>query len=84
MDCAERALLATKSEIEAYLVLHPAAADSVRGIQCWWLRETEVMQRVIELALEELVHDGVVTRTVLPDGTVVFSASDGSRSEKSG
>ena len=75
MKCSEQTLHATMGQIASYLARHPAAADSVPGIQRWWMREAELEQQWVEQALEALVEEGLVTRTVLPDGTAVFSAT---------
>ena len=65
---------ATKRQITEYLNRHPAAADTARGIQRWWLMAAEIDETVINQALDELQREGLVTRNVLADGTIVFSA----------
>ena len=65
---------ATKLRILAYLQRHPAAADSARGIQRWWLAESEVALSTVEAAAEALAREGKVTKTRLTDGNAVFSA----------
>jgi hypothetical protein len=61
-------------EILAYLDAHPQAADSLEGIVLWWLprqRFVEARERIQE-SLDELVERGLVKRTQLPDGTVLY------------
>ncbi|KXU84627.1 hypothetical protein CR51_41500 [Caballeronia megalochromosomata] len=70
----ERALQATKQRVTDYLRQHPAAADSADGIHRWWLQGGEVAPQIVEQALRELVEQGVVARTVLSDGHVVYGA----------
>ncbi|MEM5317139.1 hypothetical protein [Paraburkholderia sp. JHI869] len=63
-----------KSRIVDYLQQHPAAADSARGIQRWWLPGREVALALVEAALEHLASEGRITKTLLPDGNSVWSA----------
>lgn len=76
MEHRDQTLHATKLQIAEYLALHPAAADSARGIQRWWLRGAEVALAVVEQALEQLVAAGAVTKTILPDGNAVYSSNN--------
>jgi hypothetical protein len=62
--------------IERYLVKHPNAADSLEGIRRWWLmrqRYEESAQQVQE-ALEQLLRDGAISKRVLHDGRVLYTA----------
>jgi hypothetical protein len=62
-------------EILAYLHAHPTAADSLEGIVSWWLprqRYEEARSR-IQACLDRLVERGLVSRTRLADGTVLYS-----------
>jgi len=63
-----------ESEIEAYLKLHPDAADTVTGIQQWWLAPGTTMrsEQLIETALTRLALRGLAQRDQLPDGTVIY------------
>ena len=61
-------------EILAYLNAHPQAADSLEGIVLWWLprqRFVEARDRIQE-SLDQLVDRGLVERTRLADGTVLY------------
>ncbi|HYP98149.1 MAG TPA: hypothetical protein VER96_05715 [Polyangiaceae bacterium] len=65
------------NEISRYLTKHAEAADSLEGIQRWWLtriRIEEAAQRV-KRALESLVHRGTVVMEVLPDGGVLYRSA---------
>ncbi|MFC0397348.1 hypothetical protein [Paraburkholderia rhizosphaerae] len=74
MKHGSHVLRATKQRITDYLRQHPAAADSAGGIHRWWLQGGEVAPQVVEQALDELVAEGVVARTVLSDGHAVYGA----------
>ena len=74
---ADHRVQAIARNVEAYLAIHPDAADSAEGIQRWWLASTlteESLDRV-RAALDELAAAGRVTRRVLPDGGVVYSGA---------
>lgn len=62
-------------EIWRYLARHPNAADSLEGIQRWWLigqRDAEATTKV-ERALELLIAEGLVVKRKLPDGKAIYS-----------
>lgn len=62
-------------EILSYLRAHPQAFDTVEGIVEWWLprqRYEEAVDRV-QQALDELVAQGLVEKTTLVDGTVLYA-----------
>lgn len=63
------------SAILRYFATHPDAADSVDGIQRWWLLPLlrEEPLPLVQIALERLVVEGVVRRVVLEDGRVVYA-----------
>lgn len=63
--------------IRSYFATHPEAADSVEGIQRWWLLPLlgEEPQALVERALERLVLEGVTQRLVLEDGRVIYVSS---------
>lgn len=67
-------LAAAVAALEAYLERHPEAADSVQGIEQWWLLSmgVDVSENVVKLALEELEQRAFVRRTTLPDGQVIW------------
>ncbi len=64
----------TATRILAYLERHPLAADTVRGISNWWLREQglQVPESIVAEALESLVEQGQVERQVAAGGEVLF------------
>ena len=54
--------------------MHPTAADTVDGIARWWLDGAEEPAlKVVEAALEMLVHRGLLVRNPLPDGNFVYT-----------
>ena len=73
-DTEESHIAQLRDEILKYLAAHPQAADTVGGIANWWLprqRYEEEIQRVQE-ALDELVERGLVARTTVADGTILY------------
>lgn len=60
--------------IEAYLAGNPHAADTLSGIQTWWLSGAPSGVTLEELgdALRILVQRGALQRRRLPDGTQIF------------
>ncbi len=67
-----------RAAIEAHLRRWPGAADTARGIARWWLGECapEPTDRV-ERVLEQMVSDGEMRVSVLPDGTRLWGATRG-------
>ena len=65
------------AEIERYLARHPNAADSADGIHRWWLptRLSEKPLESVKAALEELVDRGVMSKTMLDGGRVIYSGA---------
>lgn len=60
-------------DILAYLRTHPQASDSLDGIVSWWLPARFAAAREAVLAsLDYLVANGLVERTRLVDGTIVY------------
>jgi hypothetical protein len=64
--------------IRRYLENHPNASDSLEGVQRWWLGEgaVEAPAPTVQQALDRLVKKGTAVKKLLPDGTVVYAASD--------
>lgn len=63
-----------RGAILGYLRAHPQAADTVAGIVEWWLPQNlpaEAVERV-QAALDQLVAQGWVEKTVLVGGTVLY------------
>lgn len=80
VDDVIRAIVA---EIERYLLRYPDAADSVAGIQAWWLSPLLAAEgeAAVLAALEQLEAGGVVVRTELKGMATTFSSA--SRGRKS-
>lgn len=64
-------------EIRRYLHAHPHAADTVEGINRWWLAPVfgTVSIEALEQALAVLIQRGVVQRAPLGDGRFVYRSS---------
>jgi Fe2+ or Zn2+ uptake regulation protein len=62
-------------EIVRYLADHPDAADTLEGIQHWWLsrQRWEPAATQVQRALDWLVEHGLVEKRMLPDGQVVYT-----------
>jgi hypothetical protein len=78
MATPEDVVVATVAEtIQRYLDAHPNAADSVEGITRWWLtrQRYEEAIKIVEQALERLVAEGKVAKTVTAEGTVLYSCA---------
>lgn len=76
LDAAEARTRRVVEAILAYLDRWPQAADTEQGIGQWWLPEmgVDVPPAEVRVALERLVRDRVVTRSTLPDGSVIYRA----------
>ena len=64
----------TAEEISRYLAEHPDAADTLDGIQQWWLFRQRLDESLdlVSRAVEDLIRRGVVERRRLADGTILF------------
>jgi hypothetical protein len=64
-------------EIRAWFQANPRAAETLRGIVQWWLMQQrfEEAWHTVELALGQLMEEGVVKRTILPDGGALYSSA---------
>jgi len=61
-------------DLEHYVSLHPTAADTPEAIARWWLPHSgEPALNLVEAALEQLVHRGILVRKSLPGGTFIFA-----------
>lgn len=71
------AIAAIVDAIRHYFSRYPTAADSVDGIQRWWLPPPldEEPLFLVELAIDRLVEEGVVRRFVLEDGGVIYRSN---------
>ena len=68
IDCIAR-------KIADYLREYPNAADTADGVFKWWLSREQVRCRheQVESALEYLIADGSVVKTLLADGRTLYS-----------
>lgn len=66
-------------KIEAYLAAHSGAADGVRGITEWWLRDLPFVPNPehVALALAGLKWRGIVRCDLLADGSELWSRANG-------
>jgi hypothetical protein len=76
MTAPSSEVAAVAEEIRRYLASHPNAADSAAGVLNWWLMGQRSVQsaQVVGEAMQWLIEQGVVTRRILPDGQIVYSA----------
>ena len=65
-----------RDEILSYLRRHPQAADTVTGIASWWLPQQrgEAALTGVQQALDELATQGLVVKTMLADGTILYAS----------
>jgi hypothetical protein len=71
-------------EIRHYLLTHPNAADSLRGIVRWWLarQRYEQTHENVQKALDHLVSKGLVRKTMLSTRVLIYSLEqEGSNEE---
>ena len=63
--------------VRQYLLLHPHAVDTERGVREWWLREScpHCAATDVHTAIENLVAKGELVECKLPDGQVAYAAS---------
>ncbi|MDX2506886.1 MAG: hypothetical protein QNL62_20755 [Gammaproteobacteria bacterium] len=76
MDQASRAGIDyIASKITDYFRKYPNAADTADGVFKWWLSREQVRctHEQVESALECLIEEGVVTKTILSDGRTLYS-----------
>lgn len=80
-DGSETELASLRDGILHYLQNNSNAADSLEGIMNWWLPQTYKKGDAarVEQVLEQLIAEGLVKKTSLVDGTVLYSLgkSDG-------
>jgi hypothetical protein len=60
-----------------WFLANPRAAETLRGIVQWWLMQQRFEEAwyTVELALSQLIEEGVVKRTTLPDGGALYSSA---------
>ncbi len=60
-------------ELERYVEMHPAAADTVDGIARWWLAgPMQPPLKQVEAAVDVLIRRGILSRNLLADGNSVY------------
>ena len=66
------------SAITLYLRNHPNAADSLDGIMQWWLpqQESTADENDLQQVLDYLVAKKAISRSVLPDGNIIYSSKE--------
>lgn len=64
-------------DIRMWFQANPRAAETLRGIVQWWLMQQrfEEAWHTVESALGQLMDEGVVKRTILPDGGALYSSA---------
>ncbi len=73
-DEPESVLAELRDLILNYLQKNPSAADSLKGVMDWWLPQTyeKVDAAKIEHILEQLIADGLVRKSFLIGGTILY------------
>lgn len=68
---------ASAEAIRRYLQAHPHASDTVDGVLKWWLapQQFTLTAEQVREALERLVAERIMIRRTLPDGTVIYAAT---------
>src|SRR5512138_629300 len=66
------------TEILRYLVAHPKAKDTVRGIEQWWLSQSvsPEAKRKLEESLEFLVNKGWLIERSSPQSPTIYSLNE--------
>ena len=60
--------------LRRYLAAHPTAADTVNGIQRWWLAPAvDEPLPLVELALDRLIEEGLMCRVPMQDGRTIYA-----------
>jgi hypothetical protein len=77
MDQLTKSTLEIADVIERYVKNHPKAADTSEGIRAWWVTRERGGDSPgeVQMALDHLVDGCRLSRSVLTDGTVVYSAA---------
>ena len=66
------------SAIRRHCAAHPNAADTVDGVQRWWLAQIACSLADVQHALDYLVGTRELDKRTLVDGTEIFFATTGS------
>jgi hypothetical protein len=77
MDEPTQNTLAIAEVIERYVQYHPKAADTSEGIRSWWVIRERAGDSPgeVQMALDYLVDSRRLSRSIMTDGTVVYSAA---------
>ncbi|MGH8474292.1 MAG: hypothetical protein ACRERV_09300 [Methylococcales bacterium] len=75
-DINDSDFLRAAGQIECYLHNHPFAADSIEGIEKWWLpaHGIEVSRVMVQQALDHLCSKSVLTCNVNRAGNKIYSS----------
>ena len=65
-------------EILRYLVAHPKAKDTIRGIEQWWLSKSVSLEakRKLEESLDLLVSNGWLIERCSPQSETIYSLNE--------
>lgn len=77
MPSERNSRLDVELELRRYCAKHPNAADTVEGVQRWWLADLACSRDDVELALRALVEGGVLAERRLLDGSIVYFCRPG-------
>jgi hypothetical protein len=71
--------------LRRYLLAHPQANDTERGIREWWLRAAHRSYPAADVhaAIEHLVASGELAKLVLPDGEPSYAGPGATRNRNS-
>lgn len=64
--------------INRYLLVRPNASETVDGVAKWWLlrQRYQDSRQLVQKALDFLLIEGFVVKTVMPDGKVLYSKAE--------
>lgn len=64
-----------RATIMRYLAERPRAADTVEGVINWWMYRQRYLdtREAIEKILEELVLEGYLVKTTLPENKILYT-----------
>lgn len=76
-DTPAQKIAAAVAAIEAYLAIHPGAADSVQGVAQWWLPSVglELPPSLVEHALQHMQRHGRIGCRRMPDGQCIWGVA---------